>query len=289
VSSLLIVNPYASGVDERRIAAVAAALGRDVEAVLTAGPGDATEIARVRAAGVERLYVFGGDGTYNEVVNGLSADTPVGFVPGGGTSVLPRALGIPRDPVAAARSLAAGRTRRISLGRVNGRRFTFSAGIGLDAQLVRRVDEWGRRHDGRRPGDLAFAWALARLATGSRLRFDPALEVEGLGRAAFALFANCTPYTYVGRIGLALAPDASFDGGLDVVAPERVRARSIPGIVRGVARRRAVARGVLYGHDLDRVVVRCDAPTALQVDGEDLGDVEVAVLEAERGALTVLV
>jgi diacylglycerol kinase family enzyme len=289
VSSLLIVNPYASGVDERRTAAVAAALGRDTEAVLTAGPGDATEIARVRAPGVERLYVFGGDGTYNEVVNGLSADTPVGFLPGGGTSVLPRALGIPRDPVVAARSLAAGRTRRISLGTVNGRRFTFSAGIGLDAQLVRRVDEWGRRHDGRRPGDLAFAWALAGLATGSRLRFDPALEVEGLGRAAFALVANCTPYTYVGRFGLALAPDASFDGGLDVVAPERVRARSIPGIVRGVARRRAVARGVLYGHDLDRVVVHCDAPTALQVDGEDLGDVELAVLEAARDALTVLV
>ena len=81
----------------------------------------------------------------------------LGFVPGGGTSVLPRALGLPRDPIAAAYALAAGRERRISLGRANGRRFGFAAGVGLDAELVRRMDARGRDDEGRRPGDLTFA------------------------------------------------------------------------------------------------------------------------------------
>src|SRR6478752_232830 len=81
------------------------------------------------------VVVFSGDGGFNEAVNGLESDMPIGFLPGGGTSVLSRALGLPRDAVAAAQqvaqALAAGRPRRISLGRVNGRRFTFGAGVGL--------------------------------------------------------------------------------------------------------------------------------------------------------------
>ena len=85
---------------------------------------------------------------------------PFGFLPGGGTSVFPRALGLPRDPVAAARSVGAAlgedRIRRISLGSVNGRRFCFSAGLGFDAEAVRRLDELGRGADGARPGDVAF-------------------------------------------------------------------------------------------------------------------------------------
>ena len=102
----------------------------------------------------EAIYVFSGDGTYNEVINGLRADIPVGFVPGGGTSVLPRALGLPRDPTRAAARIAQGTPRRISLGRINGRMFAFNAGIGFDAELVRRVDAQGPpggRQAARRP------------------------------------------------------------------------------------------------------------------------------------------
>jgi diacylglycerol kinase family enzyme len=148
MSALLIVNPFATGVDEHRLAAVQAVLPSGFETVLTTAPGEATAIAR-DAGGVDAIYVFGGDGTYNEVLNGAGADVRLGCVPGGGTSVLPRALGLPRDAVGAARRIAKGRERRIGLGRVNGRRFGFSAGIGLDAELVRRVDELGRRPDGR--------------------------------------------------------------------------------------------------------------------------------------------
>ena len=98
MTRLLIVNPFASGVDEHRLAAVRAALPAGTETLLTTAAGEATEIARV-AGGVDAIYVFGGDGTFNEVLNGIEQDVPLGFLPGGGTSVLPRALGLPRDPV----------------------------------------------------------------------------------------------------------------------------------------------------------------------------------------------
>ena len=97
MSRLLIVNPFASGVDEHRLAAVQAALPAGTETRLTTAAGEATEIARA-AGEVEAIYVLGGDGTYNEVLNGIEVDVPLGFLPGGGTSVLPRALGLPRNP-----------------------------------------------------------------------------------------------------------------------------------------------------------------------------------------------
>jgi diacylglycerol kinase family enzyme len=289
VSALLVVNPFATGVDEHRLAAVQAALPPGLETRLTTAAGEATEIAR-GAAAVDAIYVFGGDGTYNEVLNGIRVDAALGFVPGGGTSVLPRALGLPRDPVKAALRLAEGRTRRIGLGRVNGRRFGFNAGVGFDAELVRRVDELGRRPDGRRPGDVAFL-RVALGALGERhARFEPQLELEGLGRAAFALVANCSPYTYAGALALDLVPDASFDEGLAVVAPVSLRARDVPRLALLGAHGRGLKRGAtLAARDLDRLVVRCDRPLPLQVDGEDAGDVTEAVYEAERDAVTVLV
>src|SRR4249919_2977093 len=179
MASLLIVNPFASGVDERRLAAVQAALPGGTEARLTTASGEATAIARDANADLDAIYVLGGDGTYNEVLNGVRVDVPLGFLPGGGTSVLPRALGLPRDAVKAALRVAEGRSRRIGLGRVNGRRFGFNAGIGLDAELVRRVDELGRRPDGRRPGDIAFMRVAFGALTESNARFEPQLELEG--------------------------------------------------------------------------------------------------------------
>lgn len=286
---MLIANPFASGVTERRLEAVQRALPEGTETVLTVARGHATELAREWASRAETIYVFSGDGTYNEVLNGVDHDVAVGFIPGGGTSVLPRALGLPRDAVRAAERVAIGNRRRISLGRINGRRFGFSAGIGFDAELVRRVDALGRRQDGKRPGDVAFAWTVVRTLVDHRLRYEPVLEVEGLGRAAFAFVANCSPYTYAGGMGLRFAPDASFEGGLDVVAPVSLRARSLPWLALQAVRGRSAGKHVLYGHDLDSAVIRCDMPLPLQVDGEDIGDVEEAVIEAERDALTVLV
>lgn len=127
---LLIVNPYATNVTGDRIARVERALRERVEVVthFTERPGHATEFAAEGVSeGVDAIAVFSGDGTYNEALNGADRDTPFGFLPGGGTSVFARALGLSRDPVEAARAIGAaaaeGRVRRISLGAANGRRF----------------------------------------------------------------------------------------------------------------------------------------------------------------------
>ena len=206
--------------------------------------------------------------------------------------MLPRALGLPRDPVAGrAPAASKGRTRRISLGRVNGRRFGFSAGVGFDAELVRRVDARGRTRERGRAGRRRVRLEGLGLLAESRFRFEPALEVEGIGRAAFALVANCDPYTYAGRLPLHVAPLASFEGGLDLVAARALKPSALPRfaayVVRGAGQERA--RDILYARDVDRVEIVCDRPLPLQADGEDLGDVTDALLEAERDAVTVLV
>src|SRR5205823_7276558 len=287
----LIVNPFASRVTEERLAAVEHELGRHVEltVLLTERPKHASELAQGLES-ADALYVFGGDGLLNEVLNGLHEGAVVGVLPGGRTNVVARALGVPLDPAAAARALLAAPARRISLGRANGRRFAFAAGIGFDAELVRRVDELGRRSDGRRPGDLAFTWEAVKMLAGRRGRYEPVVEIEGYGRAAFALVANTDPYSYAGGRPLHVAPEARFELGLDLVAPKQVRAAEIPRLVRFIARGEGQqhAEDIVYAHDLDRVELRCDEPLPLQVDGEDLGDVEAVVFEAERDAVSIL-
>jgi diacylglycerol kinase family enzyme len=161
--------------------------------------------------------------------------------------------------------------------------------VGFDAELVRRIDVRGRADDGRRPGDAAFVREAIGLVAGRRGRFPEALEIEGVGRAAFALVANCDPYTYAGRLAVRVAREASFDAGLDLVAAKAVRPTALPRLLLELARGATARRGLAVLHDLDRIVIRCDRPMPLQVDGEDLGDVVDAVFEAERGAVTALV
>jgi diacylglycerol kinase family enzyme len=294
----LIVNPFATGVSEESLGAVRAALSRyaELETLLTERPRHATELATgALRDGFDALFVFSGDGGFNEVLNGIEGDVPLGFIPGGGTSVLPRALGLSRDPVATARrvgeALELGRTRRISLGRVNGRRFAFSAGMGIDAESVRRFNALGRDSDGHRPGDLRFALTLAGVLRSRGFRYEPAAELEDVGPVAFVIVSNCETFTYAGALRLSLTPRARFEDGLDAVAPRRIRPRDVPRLAgylfTGVEALRG--SGVEYLHDRDRIEVRCTRPLPLQADGEDLGDVEEAVFECDRGAVSVLV
>jgi diacylglycerol kinase family enzyme len=288
----LVVNPFASGVSEESLGAVEGELrrGLDLTVALTEHPRHATELAR-GLSDVELVFVYGGDGLLNEVLNGLGRGATVGVLPGGRTNVVARTLGVPLDPVEAARVLPAGTARPITLGRANGRRFAFAAGLGFDAELVRRVDELGRRSDGRRPGDLAFVWEAAKLLAGRRGRYEPAVEIDGFGRVAFALVANTDPYSYAAGRPLHIAPTARFELGLDLVAPRSVRPASIPRLLRYILSGDGhdEAGDIVYAHDLDRVLLRADEPLPLQLDGEDLGDVDEVVFEAERGAVAMLV
>jgi diacylglycerol kinase (ATP) len=270
VHRTLIVNPFASRVTEERVKEVERRLA-PAETLLTEHRGHAIELAR-EASGDE-VWVLSGDGVVNEVLNGLRPDVALGIVPGGHTNVLARAIG--KTP------------RRISLGRVNGRRFAFAAGIGVDSEAVRELDTIQRAREGKRPGDLAYARVIAaRLFRG----YEPALEVDGVGRAATVFVSNDAVFTYAWRMPLRLSPAGRFELGLDVAAPERIDPATLARVVPrlAVGRGLAGARGVLTGHDLDRLVVRSDEPRPLQADGEDLGDVTEAVFEVERDALTVL-
>ena len=292
---VLIANPFASRVSERRLRVVEETLARagTVETKLTERRGHATEVA-AGASSADALVVFGGDGVVNEALNGLAGDVPFGAVPGGGTSVFARALGLPRDPTAAAGRLAdaivEGRTRRIGLGRVAGRRFGFAAGVGFDAEAVRRIDARGRDADGRRPGDLAFAYELVRAIAANGFTHEPVLDVRGLGRAAAVFVANSDPYSYAGPLSLRVAPQARLDLGLDLVAPVRITPRTLPRLAWYAfsGRGQESTPDVLYAHDVDRIEIACDRPLPLQADGEDLGDVEHVVVEAERDAVACL-
>lgn len=289
----LIVNPRASRVTSSLVSAVTAELeaGGPVERHVTERAGHAQEIAAALGRSVDAVYVFSGDGGYNEAVNGVAPGQPIGFIPGGATSVLPRALGLPRDPIACARRLARSeRVRRISLGRVNGRRFTFCAGVGLDAELVRAVDRLGR-DNGRRPGDIAFVRELLRILRRRGWTLEPAMTVEGHGRAAFVVVTNCDPYTYAGPLPVHATPEAAFELGLDLVGPRELRRAGLAKLGWSVLVHPTHQRSsnYVYVHDADRLRVVCDAPTPLQVDGEDLGDVTEVLLESERDAIPVLV
>jgi diacylglycerol kinase family enzyme len=278
VQATLIVNPFASRVTEARVRALEDRLDV-VETLLTERRGHGTELAA--GAKGDAVFVFGGDGVVNEVLNGLPKGKPLGIVAGGYTNVLARALGVPRDPAKAVRE------RRISLGRVNGRRFGFSGGIGVDSEAVRELEN-RRRSDGRRRGDLAYAGVIARLLASG---YEPRLEIEGLGRAALLFVSNDAVFTYAGPRPFRFSPEARFELGLDVVAPERANvltALSYAG--RLLAGRGLVGLpGVLHAHDVDTIRVVCDEPLPLQVDGEDVGDVTEARFEAEREAISVLV
>jgi diacylglycerol kinase family enzyme len=279
VRATLIVNPYATRVTEERVRALERHLDV-VETLITDRRGHAIELAA--AAEGDVVFVFGGDGVVNEALNGLPDGKPLGIVAGGHTNVFARALGVPRDPAAAVTP------RRISLGRVNGRRFGFGAGIGVDSEAVRELDTIKRGRDGRHPGDIAYARVVARrLFRG----YEPRLAVEGLGRASLVFASNAQVFSYAGPVPLRLSPEARFELGLDIVAPGRV-GRLVAARLAGrlaIGRGLSGAPGVLVAHDVDRVVVRCDEPLPLQADGEDLGDVSEAVFEAERDAISVLV
>src|SRR3954449_347113 len=203
---LIIVNPYATTVSDRLKNLVVYALqGRfDVETVATEAQNHATEIGReVRDHGYDVVVAFGGDGTLNEVANGLAGtDLPVAVLPGGSTNVVSRTLGIPNDVVDATEHLLSlvdeWQPRKIDLGMVDERYFVFACGVGIDATVVKRVD--------RNPtlkgnaGPYYYSWAgissfyRKYLLNPVRVRttVDGAEPVEGIT----AIVQNADPFSY---------------------------------------------------------------------------------------------
>jgi YegS/Rv2252/BmrU family lipid kinase len=171
---LVIENPAAGPRGRRRIEAVLAASraeGSRLELARTARPGDAERWTREAATlPFDAIVVAGGDGTVNEVLNGLDLDRQVlGVIPAGTANVLARELGLPSDAPSLARLLARGPVRRAHLGEVNGRRFAMMAGVGFDARAVTGVSARLKRRAGRLAYGVAILEEIAH-AGGPRLR-----------------------------------------------------------------------------------------------------------------------
>jgi len=301
---LVIVNPYATTVSDRlRNLVVYALQGRyDVHAIDTEARDHATALCREAAQeGYDVVVAFGGDGTVNEAANGLSGSpTPLTCLPGGSTNVYARMLGIPNDIVDATEHLLRiaddWRPRYVSMGIVNERRFLFSAGIGLDASVVARVEAHPRLKA--RYGPYYFSYAGFREFLGRYVARPPRLEVVCDGgpplHGVTALVQKGDPYTYFRRIPIHAGVGATLE--VPTFAGIVLRT-SRPTIMPGVLWRLFSERAELPKHrqvdgfcDVSELTVRSldGAPVPLQVDGDFLGDVTEAAFSVDPRPLRVV-
>jgi len=310
--ALLVVNPKATTTNERSRDVLVRALRSEVDLTVeyTRKRGHAASLARAAAeSGVDVVVTLGGDGTVNEAVNGLmTADAvltsrtsapayrlpALAVVPGGSTNVFARALGLPRDWADGTSvildGLRDGRHRVIGLGKADDRYFTFCAGMGLDAAVVRRVEQ--ARLRGRTSTPALYVRSMIGQFFADD-RKNPPLSVErpgeetesGLGTV---IIQNTAPWTYVGDRPINPNPEASFDRGLDLLAVRQLKVVSTTRTVTQLASRAADPHGrdVIRMHDQAEFTVVASRPQAFQLDGDYLGERQkvhfVSVPEALR-------
>jgi diacylglycerol kinase family enzyme len=301
---LVIVNPTASTMSARLRSLVVAALhGRyEVEAIDTQARDHATDLCRQAAhEGYDVVVSFGGDGTVNEVANGLAGcATPLTCLPGGATNVLCKMLGIPGDIVDATEHLLAladrWQPRPIDLGTVNGRAFTYAGGFGIDASVVKRIEASPqlKRH---RLREYFFVYAAVETVLRQYVRNPPRIDVEVGGetvRAITTLVQNGEQFTYLGDRPIHVADGGGLSSGsLAGVALRGVRPRDIPTIAwRLLSPKRSVV-GHRQVHAFAGVDgLRCTSADGraipLHVDGDHIGDVTEALFGIRPGALSVV-
>jgi diacylglycerol kinase family enzyme len=308
VRGLLIVNQHATSITStvadlavRSLAGLA-----DVDVEPTRYRGHARDLAA--AADVDLVIVHGGDGSINEVVNGLmsraSGETQgqgrplLAVIPGGGANVLARALGVPVDAAAAIRrlreNLAAGRSRTIGLGLAGDRYFTFSAGLGWDAEVVGEVDRL--RAAGHRESASLFLRTMVRTYYRGTDRRRPALTLERDGEPPagdlfMMIITNRSPWTYLNSRAVLPVPHPDFNSGLDVLAMRRLRLARLVGVVGQmlyIRSRPPRGRDLLSVLGSETLTVRSSRLIALQVDGEYLGETEAVKFQFVPHALRVV-
>ena len=304
--ALLVANLNATAMTPRKREVIVRALGSElkIDVAETDSRGHAADLAaQARADEFDLVIAVGGDGTVNEVVTGLlrdgvGPDTPrLAVVPGGNANVFARALGLPSEPIEATGAvierLRAGRERRIGLGRLTtaglDRWFTFCAGFGLDAEIVREVER--HRLDGAKATPALF------MRTGLRQFFrterrHPALALETPGqdpveKLFMTIVTNTTPWTYFGDRPLEPTPDASFETGLDAFSLRRLGTVGTGNNLRRLLVGGRTRKGVLL-HDLPQLTLRTTHPIPIEVDGEYLGEHSDPVLFSVPEALSVI-
>ena len=307
---LIIVNPYATTVSDRlRNLVVYALQGRyEVEAVQTQAQNHATEIGReAQEGGYDVVVSFGGDGTLNEVANGLAGtDMPMGILPGGSANVVARSLGIPNDVVDATEHLLSladtWEPRKIDLGRVDERRFVFACGAGIDATVVKRVDSHPKFKS--RFGPWYYSWcgvsAFTRRYLVNPVRVRVTVEDRPPVEGVTAIAQNSDPFTYFSSKPVYVNEGVAIDDGtLSMAVLKRAALRDMPTLLPRLfsAKRPAVRHRQIIGFtDLTAAVVesisedRSGAPRSfqLQVDGDYIGERTRVELGIDPGALTIV-
>lgn len=308
VRAVLVVNPQATATTPAGRDVLAHALASQVEldVVETDYRGHAMMVARAAASDeVDLVVAHGGDGTVNEVVNGLLSTTDgkpncyasapmLGVVPGGSANVFARNLGLPRDPVEATHHLlnaiGQGRGRQVGLGRADGRWFTFNAGMGWDADVVAAVD--------RRRGKRTSPWLYSRTAVACYLRPPqgrPELTVRVPGeepaQVRTAFVSNTDPWSYLGPRPVHLNTGCSFDLGLGLFALTGLGLPTVLRHVRQALRRRGQHRGrrLVRHDDVALISVTAESPVNFQVDGDLVGQRTHVEFVSVPRALTVAV
>jgi diacylglycerol kinase family enzyme len=280
---LLVVNSFASSVTARNKVLIEEILsddGHDVTLKETNRRGHATRFAQDAAMrGYDVVIALGGDGTLNEVANGLAGSaTALGVLPGGSTNVFARTLGMENDPVAAARQLAAGLRAEaiiaIGLGSVNGRYFCFHTGVGFDAAVVAAVER--RSTIKRWLGHPLFIYAGLKTFFRTYDRKNPHFTVctdQGSTPGSFTVVLNTNPYTFLGNRPLDLAPAATLNSALSTVTFPRL---PLVGVLAALARtlRGGGVRGkaVVTQDGVRALTVESAVPFPYQLDGDYLGE-----------------
>ena len=296
---VLIVNPNAGRLSEQVrndvIASLRARLRIDVYATSARDTG--ISIAQeVADAGDHLVIAFGGDGHVNEVVNGVAGTGCVlGIVPGGTMNVFARALGLPLDPFKAIDHLVGSldaAPRKVPLGQMDERYFTFSAGCGFDAEAAERVERYVPNK--RRFGELFFYWSAFRVLAGSHRHRNPTMTVTGpfgTERVAMAIASNAGPYAYLMDRSINVAPEVRLERGIDVFGLKKMRIEAFP-----VYAWRAAISGdlvhhddVFYASDLENFQLTGDRPFSRHVDGEPLAPRATARFRVVRDILQVQV
>lgn len=304
----LIINPFATTASgwsrELIVRSVKTTYPTDVH--VTTERNHATEIARAaRKNGSEFVIILGGDGTVNEVINGLLDETVGEFdqpilavIPGGLANVFTRSLGFSADAISATgeilESLEQSRTRTISLGTFNGRWFSFNAGIGLDAGILSAME--ALRAEGRKASPSGYFITGLKHYFDDTLKYPPDITLkndrgEVIHDAAMVIIQNAAPWSYVGPVSLDFATEASFDQGLDVVALTDLTPASIAAYLAEAAARIPTERRsrLSWLHDCNNIEIHMTKPFPAHVDGDSIGDVTQVRVQHHKDALRVAV
>lgn len=282
----LIANPVSGGDARPRIQRALEqlrALGADVDLCLTAARGDAKALASLaQAEGYDRIVVAGGDGTLNEVVNGVNVpDLPVAFLPLGTVNVFALEAGIPLNLDAACKIAVLGASRQISVGKINGELFLLMASAGWDAEAVARVRPLCKRILGR----LAYAVSAIEAFWASAPATLNLLLPDGRSFVGYGVVvSNC--HYYGGRY--VVTPEASmFKDELEICLLRQGGRLALLRFALALALKRPLRAPLVEFLTVNQVEVRGNG-IATQVDGDDWGKLPVVIEAMPRAVSMVL-